>query len=194
MSRRIEEILEADRKAMLAEFDRDLPVPHPGTKGDIREDILIRFLEKQLHGRYGVCTGLVVNAHDEWSKQQDVIVYDRANSSLAGDRGQRGKIILVESVQATIEVKSTLRAQDLRDIGLKAESVRRLAEKSNFLEQSGSQGSSGILSAGFAFRSDVSLKRLRQKLTENRPRADMLCVLSDPGGHSGFFSRIRKLG
>ena len=41
MSRRIEEILEADRKAMLAEFDRDLAVPHPGKGNIIRHSLYI---------------------------------------------------------------------------------------------------------------------------------------------------------
>ncbi len=96
MSKRIRELSECDLRTLLAELDRDRSLPHAGTNGASREDLLVRLLGKHLPGRYGISSGHLITADNQWSKQQDVIIYDRFNSPLVEDLGHE-KIIFVES-------------------------------------------------------------------------------------------------
>ena len=98
---------------------------HPGVKGSIREDILKEVLRDIIPSRYEFGSGIVVDALDSQSKQQDFILYD-AFTSPSFLKRQTEVIIPVESVYATIEVKSTLDKRTLEQSVQNVRSVKSL--------------------------------------------------------------------
>lgn len=88
-------------------------VPHAGVKGTIRE-MLIRDLFRPLFpADVGIGTGQVVAADDRISGQMDMVIYDRRILPAVLYEGTTG-LFPVEAVTATVEVKSTLNATELR--------------------------------------------------------------------------------
>jgi hypothetical protein len=53
---------------------------HPSTKGDASEQVWLELLRKYLPERYRVETAHVVDSHDGFSEQIDVVVFDRQYS------------------------------------------------------------------------------------------------------------------
>jgi hypothetical protein len=82
---------------------------HPLHKGTPREAFIRGFLESHLSNRVAVGTGEIIDADSETGQprpQADVVIYKRDYPKL--DLGGGIDAFLVESVVATIEVKSTL--------------------------------------------------------------------------------------
>ena len=187
MSKRIEEMFESDLKILRAEYEKDLSVPNKGTKGDAREDVLIRSLKKRLPTRYGLDSGHLITAGGDWGKQQDIIIYNKFECPLFDDLGDQ-KIIPVEAAIATIEVKSTLTSNELQDIFSKAANTRSLAAARKFLFPQAAE-IPGILTVGFAFNSSITIEQINGHLREQtfEGGVDFLCVLEDKEGNAAFF-------
>ena len=89
-------------------------MPHHGERGRITEEILRGVLAKTLPKRFSIGTGVIFNASEEMSLQTDIVIYDNfLNSPLLSEFGSC--MFPVETVYATIEVKSVLTKQELRD-------------------------------------------------------------------------------
>lgn len=89
-------------------------MPHRGERGRIAEEIIKNVLAKILPKRFSIGTGVVFSANKEASSQTDIVIYDNFyNSPLLSEFGSC--MFPVETVFATIEVKSTLDKAELRD-------------------------------------------------------------------------------
>ena len=87
-------------------------VRHGGVLGDAREALIRRVLLRILPSIYEVGSGEIVDSSGEHSRQMDIVIARRDFPSLLLPSGS--KVFLIESVLATIEVKSVLNAEKLR--------------------------------------------------------------------------------
>ncbi len=88
-------------------------VTQSGVKGTIREILVRDLFRPLLPSDLGIGTGLIATAKNELSPQQDVVIYDRRILPPVLFEATVG-IFPIESVLATIEVKTTLTATELR--------------------------------------------------------------------------------
>ena len=82
-------------------------IEHNGIKGTAREDILKKYLGDLFPKRYSICSGTIIDSNQTQSKQQDFIIYDSFNCPSFYET-ETNKILPIESIYATIEIKSTL--------------------------------------------------------------------------------------
>jgi hypothetical protein len=100
-------------------------VAHEGERGRENEAVLARVLSALVPGRYGVGSGLLIDTRNAQSAQTDVILYDHSDEPAV--LAQTTQILFpVESVLACIEVKTTLRGDDIADSLEKAKKQRAL--------------------------------------------------------------------
>jgi len=129
---------------------------HPGVKGSIREDILKETLRELIPIKYQFGSGIIVDANDKQSKQQDFILYD-AFSSPSFLKSQTEVIIPIESVYATIEIKSTLDRSMLEQSVENIRSVKNLQKTFSKPQYLSLQGTNYIYSSIFAYTSSIPL-------------------------------------
>lgn len=116
--------------AFAVEFD-DLAkeIEHAQLSGESREHALVALLRKYLPQRVGVDRGLVIDAHGDVSRQQDVVIFDRTVGTVFEVNGV--KYYPCESVIAVGEVKAHIESSDnMRDALEKIHSVKVL-DRSN---------------------------------------------------------------
>ena len=94
-----------------AEFDYSSLAKHPTELGDAREALIKGVLQRIIPSTYEIGTGIVVDCRQNKSKQIDIVIARRDYPSLLLPHGDR--IYLIESVLATIEVKSQLNSDNL---------------------------------------------------------------------------------
>jgi hypothetical protein len=88
-------------------------MPHRGERGRIAEEIVKSVLDRILPKRFSIGTGVVFSADGKTSAQTDIVIYDNFyNSPLLSEFGSC--MFPVETVFATIEVKSVLNKLELR--------------------------------------------------------------------------------
>lgn len=112
-------------------LDRSNAAPelsHPGLRGRAREIFARDLLTPFLSPNVGTCTGIVVDSESGSSHQVDVIVYDKTLIPSLMFTGEEG-IVPIESVLATIEVKSQLTREGLTNAIQNARSVKALVTK-----------------------------------------------------------------
>ena len=98
---------------------------HPTTKGDASEHVWLEMLRTYLPQRYQAEKAHVVDSHGMFSKQIDVVVFDRQYSPFIFKyEGQT--IIPAESVYAAFEAKQAINADQVSYAQKKVASVRRL--------------------------------------------------------------------
>jgi hypothetical protein len=98
-------------------------VNHAGVKGRIRE-ILVRDLFRPLLPYVlGLATGHIVTSENHQSPEQDVVIFDRRILPPVLFEESLG-LLPIESVLATVEVKTTLTATELKDADDKAQRIR----------------------------------------------------------------------
>jgi hypothetical protein len=98
---------------------------HQGLKGEGNEGILRELLTRFIPKRYGVGTGIVIDRHGNQSRQCDIVIYDNflypSLLSLATVH-----LFPVDIVYATIEVKTTLNSESVKESLANIASVRNL--------------------------------------------------------------------
>jgi hypothetical protein len=146
-------ILERIRFA-LASAEAAADLEHSGVKGALRETLIADLLRPLLPVDVAIATGIVISADDQQSAQQDILVFDRHLLPALSFEG--GLILIpVESVLATIEVKSCLTAGELRKAHTNATSVRRLDIQSGTRDERGNYIDPRILAeSGETIRAD----------------------------------------
>lgn len=87
---------------------------HSLTKGELRELFVAEILNAFLTEQFGVGSGIVVNQAGTQSRQMDVIIYDK-RALPPFIRAERLGVFPMESVIATVEVKSNMTAAEIRD-------------------------------------------------------------------------------
>ena len=98
---------------------------HPGTKGDASEKVWLELLQTYLPQRYSAAKAHVVDSHDVFSEQIDVVIFDRQYSPFIFQFEDQ-TIIPAESVYAVFEAKQSINAAHVEYAQTKVGSVRRL--------------------------------------------------------------------
>lgn len=101
---------------------------HSGLKGRAREIFAKNLLTPFLSPNVGICTGIVVDSQGGSSRQIDIIVYDKTLIPSLMFTNEEG-IVPIESVLATIEVKSKLTREELLKSVQNSHSVKNLIAK-----------------------------------------------------------------
>lgn len=152
-------------------------IEHMGERGNARESILVDYLRKYLPERYEISKGIIADSSDIQSRQVDLIIHDRYMTPYLLQYDST-KVIPVETVYCTIEVKSVIDKNQLTKGIENVASVRKLKK----------QQYRGMIvpTAGmiFAYDSSVSMDTLFKSvvdISERYPieeRPCCLCVLN----------------
>lgn len=122
-------IFDGISKQMLFDFEQiRSEITHKGERGAQQEETLIKFLSHYLPKKYGIGSGEIVNSHDQVSRQCDIVIYNVNESPLLLIR-EGYQLFPVESVVATIEVKSTINQRSVSEIITNIASIGSLFEK-----------------------------------------------------------------
>jgi hypothetical protein len=149
-------------------------VAHEGERGRENEAVLARILEALVPQRYGIGSGLLIDTSDHYSRQTDIVVFDQSDEPAV--LAQTTQILFpIESVLACIEVKTTLRGNDLSDCFEKARQMRQDLKPSRRYPN----GSKHPLFIVLAYRAGQKPETIAKKLEECPPddRPDLLCVV-----------------
>lgn len=167
------------------------PVEHSGIKGAIREVLMADLFRPLLPADVGVATGILISVDDKQSAQQDIVVFDRG--ILPPVMFENGPAFIpIESALATIEVKSCLTAQELRNAHANALTIRELAIQNGSASQTESTVPCGIL---FALSSDLAgtgkteTQRYEEVLNGEPTPFSAICVV----GKGSWFPQVEVL-
>ena len=97
---------------------------HNASAGAAREQLIKDFLSAHLPGLITVVSGQIVDADNNYSKQQDVVLVLKSMPRLPFASGN--DLIFQEGVVATIEIKTSLNSAVLNAIGENIASLRNL--------------------------------------------------------------------
>lgn len=105
--------------ALLVKADSIEKMKHNLSKGQFRELFITDLLKKFLPHQFDIGSGIIVNQKGEQSHQTDLVIYDKSilppfiSESISG-------VFPIESVIATIEVKSSCLKKDFIEVNKKA--------------------------------------------------------------------------
>lgn len=142
---------------------------HQGVKGTENEATLSRVLEGLVPTRYGVGSGLVIDACGNSSKQMDLVVYDQGDEpALLAQTNQF--LFPVESVRLCIEVKTSISSSEVRDSRKKYRSLQDLVTTST---------TPGLALFGYSGTTSAATiaSNLEALTTDDGPRPDFACVI-----------------
>ncbi len=175
--------LEDIAKKLKIDFDGvTRQIEHNGVKGSAREDLLKDYLRDLLPNKYSISSGIIIDFNQNQSKQQDFIIHDAFNCP-SFFKTDSNTILPIESVYATIEIKSTLNYDTLKQSVENIESVRKLHKLPNRNIISNDYNEQYPLGFVFAYSSDYSLEQIQKKLFElnksvdGRHQISIVCVL-----------------
>tara|TARA_B100000989_G_scaffold289464_1_gene261364 strand:- start:277 stop:1065 length:789 start_codon:yes stop_codon:yes gene_type:complete len=112
----ITKLLYAKRELLLKEAEEFSNLTgHPGEKGKHNEGLLVRFLNENLPSRIKIHTGFIECADRayEQSSQQDLIFFDDTENA-PFYKSEEWSIFAIEMVLGTLEVKTSINAQNLK--------------------------------------------------------------------------------
>jgi hypothetical protein len=173
-------VFEKRFEAALSRFAANLletaPIEHQGLKGKGREHSLATFFEDRLPGKYGVTSGIVVDAYNAQSPQLDVLLFDQTRDFAFSTAGEEGISVLAsEALLASVEVKSRLTTQELEKSCIAARRLRALRPFRRKLigadvgEENGSAKRARYHHSIFAFATDLTDSEwLRKEATRLR--------------------------
>jgi len=150
-------------------------------KGRAREIFVASILRPYLNPTMGICTGMVTDSDGSHSAQMDVIIYDR-NVVPPFLLSEGEGIVPIESVLATIEVKSRLTSTELNSAVDNARSLKLLVPF--FAEMKpGAPTKKSPLCCLFAYSSDLQKKTEATRLqsavnNRNRKGPEVLVPIS----------------
>lgn len=175
--------LEDIAKKLKIDFDGiTKQIEHNGVKGSAREDLLKDYLRKLLPDKYSISSGIIIDNNQSQSKQQDFIIHDAFNCP-SFFKTDSNAILPIESVYATIEIKSTLDYDALEQSVENIRSVRKLQKLPNRNIISNEYNNQYPLGFVFAYSSKYSLEQMQKKLFElnknvdGRHQISIICVL-----------------
>jgi hypothetical protein len=148
-------------------------VRHYGEQGRANELALTNLLEAFVPGRIGVGTGMVIDRHDRYSRQTDIVLYEQAEEARVLAQATH-LLHPVEGVLACVEVKTTLRSDDIADCIRKKKALLDLVPATSWPE-----GASHPLFIVLAYSSGISPEAVQKGFAEagETARPDLLCVL-----------------
>lgn len=180
-------------------------VNHPGTKGAASESAWLQLFKTYMPRRYRVASTHIVDSYGNFSKQIDVVVFDRQYTPFIL-RYKRSVFVPAESVYAVFEVKQKINPRNIRDAGDKIASVRQLHRTSLEIFHAGGRFPAkpveqvpiygGILTYDSDWRKPLEESPLRENLLQHKQevpecsRIDFGCVatqgyfhMEDDGGN-----------
>lgn len=141
-------------------------IEHQGAKGTENELSLARLVENLIPTRFGVGSGLLVDANGKSSKQMDLIVYERGDQP--GIFAQTNEVLFpVENVRLCIEVKTRLTQASLEDAREKKASIEALSSST------GTHPPLALFGYGAALSPGTTAGHLDDETTTKGPRPDM---------------------
>lgn len=175
--------IESMAKKMVIEYQEVTShIEHMGLRGSSRENVLIKYIKQLLPQKFAVGNGIITDVNGTQSRQQDFFVYDAFNSPVFLHM-ESSCVVPVESVYATVEVKSTLTKETLRQSIENIKSVKQLeitVLKNNFFIPA---QYNFILGTVFSYTSDSSIETIAQNVDEickNIPKENqpsVICIL-----------------
>lgn len=123
-SAQLSERMKEAGEQLALDFRKATAFGHAVARGSKREESVREFLSDRLPGGYAVTTGFTFDAHDNVSKQLDILIYRVRDTPFL----LKGEPVLVpcESLLAAIEIKSELTTDEIRaGLGI-AQSIRKL--------------------------------------------------------------------
>lgn len=184
-----QEFFRNQSRTMLADAKKVGIIPHKPARGREREKLLEAFLGPLLPERFAIGHGEIRASNGVWSKEGDLIIYDRLTSPKLFV-GEESQILPAESVAAVIEVKTTLDKKAIEEATKNLQSARRLEKegKSTYIG-SGSIAfgkPSPIFGVLFAFQMGYKYvkafanqwERFQSPLPHGE-RINLVCVLGD---------------
>ena len=107
-------------------------MPHFGERGRIAEEIIRNVLSRTLPKRFSIGTGVIISSKGDVSQQTDIVIFDNFfNSPLLSEFGSC--VYPVETVYATIEVKSVLTKSELRSSLAAIRKLRSLRSERHYV-------------------------------------------------------------
>ena len=175
--------LEDIAKKLKIDFDGiTKQIVHNGVKGSAREDLLKDYLKKLLPEKYTISSGIIIDNNQNQSKQQDFIIHDAFNCP-SFFKTDSNTILPIESVYATIEIKSTLDYSTLEQSVKNVESVRKLCKLPNRNIIRNQYDNFYPLGFVFAYSSNYSLEQIQKKLfklnqsIDSKHQISIICIL-----------------
>jgi hypothetical protein len=148
-------------------------VRHEGEKGRENEAALGRILSSFVPQRYGVGSGLLIDSHNRYGRQTDLVVFDQSDEPAV--LAQTTQLLFpIENVLASIEVKTTLRKAEIYDCVEKQRSMLELQPTRPYPDESRHP-----LFVVLAYNGGVSPEKTKEHFLEADPdiRPDLVCVL-----------------
>lgn len=158
--------IEALAKKLATEYTTTTEkLEHMGLRGTAREDLLKDVICQLIPEKYRIGSGTIVDVHETQSKQQDLYIYDAFNSPVFL-KMESNNVVPVESVYATVEVKSTLTKDTLRQSIENIRTVKTLEH--NELQNSPIVFSrhNVIMGCIFSYTSDSSIETVARNVDE----------------------------
>ena len=161
-------------------------ISHSGEKGGETEDKVREFLNGHMPKRFHATKGFVIDADNQMSDHQDVIIYDEQSSPVYKYDGAN-QIVSADAVAAIMEVKAVLNKSQLEEAFAKIEEVKRLKKRPiSEMDQKATASTlttTGTLGIILGFGSDISLEKLAEHCVElnekyeTAHRPDIIVVL-----------------
>jgi len=179
-------------------------ISHSGEKGGETEDKVREFLNGHLPKRFHATKGFVIDADNQMSDHQDVIIYDEQSSPVYKYDGAN-QIVSADAVAAIMEVKAVLNKSQLEEAFAKIEEVKRLKKRPiSEMDQKATASTlttTGTLGIILGFGSNISLEKLAEHCVElnekyeTAHRPDIVVVL-DIGviNYTAQFVGARSMG
>lgn len=190
--------IESIAKKMESEYsDVTSAIEHMGTRGASREEILKKYLSELIPKRYEIGSGIITDIEGSQSKQQDLFLYDAFNSPIFLKR-ESSVVIPIESVYATIEVKSSLSKETLKQSIDNIRSVKRLKQTQLINRNLVPGYHNFVFGSIFAYTSEVTMDTLHKNIIEycdSIPTAEwpsIICVFDEGLFINVFKSDMRK--
>ena len=113
-SAKFQKVLELASDDLWSAFQRARVYENTGDIGDVREDAMSIFLRERLPTRFAVANGEVVDTRGYQSGQTDILIYDRGSAAPLLTGVQDTVLLPAEALLATVEVKTTLNAAEIK--------------------------------------------------------------------------------
>jgi hypothetical protein len=145
---------------------QDQGIKHIRHRGDSREMTFKQLINSILPERYTIEKGFVVNKLTSRSLEQDSLIVD-TSSCARFIRTREISYVPIESVAASIEIKSKLTTEELRKSLINAISLKKLIfEVTDFSNSDNLKGDTDVCYAIFAYTSTKSLEGMAKELNE----------------------------
>ena len=154
-------------------------IVHAGERGRENELSFARILTGLVPSRYGVGTGLLIDANDKYSRQTDIVIYNQADEPAI--LAQTSQVLFpVESVRACLEVKTSIGTEEIKDAGKKRASVTALNSRNP------RKPIYALIGYRATNHANTLTRELRSMKEDNRP--DLVCVINQ--GFIGGYTSI----